>query len=122
MSEIEKKEIEKKNSELEKGFEAKAEEMSLTLKTKITANWVKHNDEYVVGYMQEPDRFTKMQAMDMMVKSLTQASDIVLRASLIHKESDSRILDEAADDKIYLGFIMKAQESVQFYGVQSKKN
>ena len=72
--------------------------------------------------MKEPDRLTKMQSIDMSMRSITQASDIILRASLIHDESDPRILDEKEDDRIYLGFIMKAQEAVQFYSVQSKKN
>lgn len=114
-------EIEEKRVELE--IEAKRVELETSLGCKVKAHWAQREDKsLVVGYLKEPDRFTKMQALDASMRSFTQGADILLRACLIHEESDKEILDEKGDDRIYLGFVMAAQQLVEFYAVQSKKN
>jgi len=79
--------------------------------------------EEIVGYLKEPDRLVKMRALDMSLQSWTSAANILLETSLIKEYSDSRILDENPDnDKIYFGFLMKANELVKFYSEKQKKS
>ena len=79
--------------------------------------------EEIVGFMKEPDRLVKMRALDMSLQSWTSAANILLETSLIKEHSDPRILDENPDnDKIYFGFLMKANELVKFYSEKQKKS
>lgn len=73
-------------------------------------------DDCVIGYLKDPDRLTKMRAIDMYEQSRTQAGDIILRSGLIQEESDSRILEEKKEnDPFYLGAIDFAVKSVGMY-------
>jgi hypothetical protein len=59
----------------------------------------------------------------MSLQSWTSAANILLETSLIKEYSDPRILDENPDnDKIYFGFLMKANELVKFYSEKQKKS
>jgi hypothetical protein len=79
--------------------------------------------EEIIGYLKEPDRLVKMRALDMSLQSWTSAANILLETSLIKEYSDPRILDENPDnDKIYFGFLMKANELVKFYSEKQKKS
>jgi len=110
-------------SEREKA-ELKATELKASLGKEVHLIFF-DTDEHgiVIGYLTEPDRITKMRALDLVTMSrFTEASDIVLRTSLIAEESDKRILSEDSKyDKIYLGAIMAAQQLVQFYTDPIKK-
>ena len=78
--------------------------------------------EPVIGYMQEPDRLSKMRAIDMYEQSKTQAGDIILRTGLLQAESDKRILDESPEnDTVYLGAIDFATKFVKIAMEQLKK-
>lgn len=76
--------------------------------------------EQVVGYLKDPDRLTKMRALDISLQSLSNAAKTLLEVSLIKEESSPLILDENSDDRIYFSFIMKANELLQFYSEQKK--
>ena len=79
--------------------------------------------EEIVGFLKEPDRLVKMRALDMSLQSWTSAANILLETSLVREYSDPRILDENPDnDKIYFGFLMKANELVKFYSEKQKKS
>ena len=79
--------------------------------------------EEIVGFMKDPDRLVKMRALDMSLQSWTSAANILLETCLIKEHSDPRILDENPDnDKIYFGFLMKANELVKFYSEKQKKS
>ena len=79
--------------------------------------------EEIVGFMKDPDRLVKMRALDMSLQSWTSAANILLETCLIKEYSDIRILDESpANDKIYFGFLMKANELVKFYSEKQKKS
>ena len=74
------------------------------------------NGENVIGYLKEPGRLIKMQAIDMRETSRTQAGDLILRSCLIQEESDKRILEERPEnDAIYLGAIDFAINTVMIY-------
>jgi hypothetical protein len=79
--------------------------------------------EEIVGFMKDPDRLIKMRALDMSLQSWTAAANILLETCLIKEYSDPRILDENPEnDKIYFGFLMKANELVKFYSEKQKKS
>lgn len=77
-------------------------------------------NEQIIGYLKDPERLVKMRALDMSAQSWTSAAEVLLQTSLIKEKSDSRILDEKSDDKIFLAFLMKANELVKFYAEQKK--
>ena len=99
-----------------------AQELSIKYKKEITPFVFIINEEPIVGYMQEPDRLSKMRAIDMYEASRTQAGDIILRTGLLQDESDKRILNEATEnDSIYLGAIDFATKFVKIASEQLKK-
>jgi hypothetical protein len=102
--------------------EAKALELSKTYGKEITPFVFIIKDEAIIGYMQEPDRLSKMRAIDMYEQSRTQAGDIILKTGLLQNESDKRILDEKPEnDSIYLGAIEFATKFVLIASEQLKK-
>jgi len=74
-------------------------------------------------FVKEPDRFTKMQVMDLSVQSLTQAGNLLIQTCGVQEGfSDPRFFDENQEnDKLWLGAIMKASELVQFAIAEVKK-
>jgi hypothetical protein len=102
--------------------EAKALELSAKYGKEITPFVFIINEDPIIGYMQEPDRLSKMRAIDMYEASRTQAGDVILRTGLLQAESDKRILDEnSANDAIYLGAIDFATKFVKIASEQLKK-
>ena len=112
--ELRKKEIEDKRLELKTihGVEVHA----IFFNTK--------EDGEVVGYLKEPDRISKMRALDMFTMGqFALSASTLLETCLIKEESDTRILSELPEhDSIYLGFLMEAQALVKYYSSQTKKN
>lgn len=100
----------------------RAKELTEKLGSEVTPFAFYAGEEVIIGYMKEPGRLAKMQAIDMYEQSKTTAGDIILRSGLIQEESDKRILEEsAANDKIYLGAINFATKYVVWYGEILKK-
>ena len=107
-------------------IEVKRAELALSLKKKVYS-FCFDTSEFgqVVGYLKEPDFFVKTQALDMSMRSLTQAGNIILEHALLREESDSRILHEDAEERypeIKLGAIMEAQGLVKYFLNTLKKN
>ncbi len=101
---------------------AKAAELSEKFKCNVKPFAFIHNEENVIGYLKEPDRLTKMRAIDMCEQSRTQAGALILVTCLIQEESDKRILEEKPEnDKIYLGAIDFAVGQVTMYNELLKK-
>lgn len=100
----------------------KAVELSNELKCKVTPFAFIHEGENVIGYLREPDRLTKMRAIDLCEQSRTQAGALILISCLIQEHSDRRILEERPEnDKIYLGAIDFAVNQVTYYNELLKK-
>lgn len=84
----------------------KAAELKTRLGVEVYPFVFGHKDGFVHGYIKEPGRLDKMQAIDLYEQSRTQAGNLILTTSLIREESDKRILDEKLEnDPIYLGAI-----------------
>ena len=76
---------------------AKADELSKSLGLKVMPllHYYKPTDEWIVGYVKEPNRSTIRVAVDKLEKfGKLDAGDLILQTCLIEKESDSRIMDE----------------------------
>jgi len=80
-------------------------------------------DDIAWLFVKEPDRFAKMQVMDLSVQSLTQAGNLLIQTCAVQEgHSDPRFFDENQEnDKLWLGAIMKASELVQFALADVKK-
>lgn len=103
-------------------IEAKAVELSAKFKIEVTPFAFIVKDDVVIGFMKDPARIDKMKAVDMYEMSRTQAGDMLLRTSMIHEESDKRILEECPEnDAIYLAAIDFAVKTVKMYNEQLKK-
>lgn len=87
---------------------------SLTEKHNTTINpvvFVSDADanDYVIGYLLEPNRLQKMAAMDKLNYSESGANLDILTVCLIREASDERILSEAPEnDKFFLGALKAA--------------
>lgn len=102
---MDKEQFNKEFAEIQAMAEEKAKALTAQLGKEVTP-MAFYVDRFVVGYLTEPSRQVKMQAIDMYERSRTQAGDIVLRQCLIKDESDKAILDESpSSDAIYLGAI-----------------
>lgn len=102
--------------------EAKAKQLSESLKTTVHPFVFFYKEEFVFGYLKEPARVDKMRSIDMYDQSRTQAGDIILRTSLIKEESNRRILEESPEnDPIYLGAISFAIKVVEIAAELLKK-
>lgn len=103
----------------------KADELTSRLGVKVTPFVFVNPDnlkDFIVGYIKDPSRLDKMRSFDMYDQSRSQAGDILLRTSLIHEESDKRILEERPEnDAIYLGAINFAVNMVSLFANQFKK-
>jgi len=109
--------------DVKKEAEEKAVKLSEQLGSKVTAHIITtEKGEHIVGFFKEPNRMTKMYALDMASQSLSQANDMLLNACLIKEESDHRILeDKPENDAIYLSFNMYASTLVQLYNLNLEK-
>jgi len=113
--------------------EVKAEQTRITLEAglkakneaycKVTAFIVDMGqDNVAIGYFQEPNRLTKMRAMDLLTRSESEAGDLLLTACLL-PDSDTRIMNPSPEnDVLYMTFLGKAQELVTWYATVIKKN
>jgi len=92
-----------------KEIKVKADQLTLKFGRTVTpflfVNPKDHND-FIIGFIKDPERLDKMRSFDMYESSRSQAGDIILRTSLIQEESDARILTENVEnDAIYMGAI-----------------
>jgi hypothetical protein len=79
-------------------------------------------NEQIIGFIQEPNRITKLRVMDKgMTEPITAAAEC-LEAILIKDASDPRIWSEKPEhDKIYMGAVMAAYETIKVSVNQFKK-
>lgn len=89
--------------------EAKAEELSKTLNVKVHPIVFLDGDNYVEGYLKEPDRGTKMVYLDKAVISPVSAACQLLDWCLIKEHSSPSIM---TNDTHYLGAATIAQNIV----------
>jgi hypothetical protein len=109
------------NEELKKALEERkieaqkrADELSEELKVKVHAIvFVDEEDGFVVGYITEPNRFTKTRVLDKGMMSPTTAAVELLEAILLKEHSDKRIWEERPEwDKFFHGAAMAAYDLV----------
>lgn len=106
----------------QKQADEKAVELSAKFKLEVTPFVFYTKEGFVFGYIKNPDRMNKMKAIDLYEQSRTQAGHLILQTSLIHEESDKRILEESPEnDAIYLGAIDFAIKVVQVCAELLKK-
>lgn len=82
--------------------------------------------EVFTGYLQEPDRLTKMQCIDMAAGSWTFAAKQLLDLTIIQKESHPFIWEDYAGrssqrDAVYFGALQFAQGLVKRFNDVLKK-
>ena len=79
-------------------------------------------EKIAVGYMKEPNRLDKLQAIDIAFQSPMRAGMRLLEMGLIKEESDHRYLnDDSAYDAINIGAYQKALTVVQYSTDLAKK-
>lgn len=103
---------------------AKADELSKTLGVKVHPIVFKETEDgpEIVGYIKEPSRLVKLRMLDKTLLGPYTAAAEVLETILIKGESDPRIFSESPEhDKIYLGAVMAAYETVRTSVDQYKK-
>lgn len=119
--EVYKIELEKVNAQAEE----KAKELTARFGRKVTPFVFVNPDDlkdFVIGFIKDPERLDKMRAFDLYEQSRSQSGDHLLRTSLIHEESDKRILDERPEnDPIYMGAVNFAIDTVSLFANQFKK-
>lgn len=70
------------------------------MKVKVHPICFVEGDEFITGFMREPDRMTKTRYLDKAVASLASAAGELLEVCLLREHSDSRIL---TNDNHYFG-------------------
>lgn len=99
--------------------EAKAKQLSEKYSVKVHALMVYDKEgKPVIGFLKEPNRPTKMMALDKTLTSPSSAGSTLLEACLIKEESDPRIDKE---DFLFLGIALKALGMVEI-ATDVKKN
>ncbi len=80
--------------EMQEIVEKRAAELTKSLNLEVTPLLFVQDDEFIVGYMKQPNRQTCRAAYDRMEKyGKLDAGDLILEACLIKEESDTRITD-----------------------------
>jgi hypothetical protein len=119
------KKAEKENSIIDSQIENKVTELEGVHKVKVHPFKFKVGEnDFVIGYLKEPTYHIKKQALDISIRSITDASELILNTCLINEESDPRIWSEDAETKhtgIRLGAVMRAQELVTYFSDTLKK-
>jgi hypothetical protein len=81
-------------------------------------------DDYAKLFIKEPDFSIKKLALDISLRSIMDAAQLILESSIIKEESDERIYAEDAEERypdLRLGAIMDAQSIVSYLQDISKK-
>lgn len=104
--------------------EKKATELSNGLGLRVIELIFEQDNEFIVGYLKQPNRHTVRAAYDRMEKyGKLDAGDVLLDACLIREESDRRILDPNPKyDSIYNWACLEAFRLIEFNISLSKKN
>ncbi len=103
-------------------IQAKADEISKELNVKVTPIEFIDGEEQIIGFIQEPNRMTKMRSLDKAMQSPVTAASELLEATIIRQHSNPRIMSERSeDDKIYIGAAMCCFELVKVSEDQFKK-
>lgn len=126
---VTKEEIEVFLKEREEHMETRRKALEEALKNKgeayhkVTSYMVRVGElDVAIGYFVEPNRFTKMKAMDLISQSLSEAGDMIMAVCLL-PESDPRISDgKPENDTLYMTFLEFAYGMVKTYVSVVKKN
>ena len=80
------------------------------------------NGEDAVLFLRNPDKATKMYALDKSMDSFSHAAQFLFEASVVREESDARFFtDKEQDEDLQMGALMKCQELVKFAIADTKK-
>lgn len=102
---------------------AKAKELSEQYKTEVTPIAFPHNGKQIIGYLKNPDRGNKMEALNMMMNGKrTHAGELILRTSLLPESSPEILSFDPKDDMCFLTGCLNAAGLVDFYANDLKKN
>lgn len=106
--------------------EQKAKQLSESTGKKVFTYMGKVQDnedgtsDWALGYLKEPARPIKMEALDRLRKDgELKAGDFLIAACLIREESDPRLL---SDDSLYIGLAYASPKVIDIKADQSKKN
>lgn len=104
--------------------ESKSNELSKKLGRKVMPLLFNHNDEWIVGYVQQPTRTVVRVAVDKMEKfGKIEAGDLILQSSLIKEESDQRIISEESEyDGVNMGACLEVLNLIDVSLSVVKKN
>lgn len=104
--------------------EEKAVELSAQLNAKVHAIVFKdkETEQYIVGFIKEPNRMIKLALLDKSVMGGYSAASEVLESVLLKEHSDPRIYSERTeDDSIYLGAVAAVYDLIKLSVNQAKK-
>ena len=112
---ITQEQVEQKQIEVEE----QAAKLSETLKFKVHPMIFIEGDEFVIGYLREPDRATKTMYLDKAMQGLASASTQMVELLLLKDEGDAqRILK---NDNHFFGAAGKVNQIIQASQDQFKK-
>lgn len=99
--------------------EQKAADLSAKMGVKVLPIIFKdgENDEYVVGYIKEPNRMVKAAILDKSLTGQFSAAAELLNVVIIKEASDPRITSEASENDKY--FFAAALEAFSFITISS---
>ena len=112
---ITQKEIDEKQIEIEE----RAVKLSEELKVKVHPMLFVEGDEFIIGFLKEPDRATKTMYLDkVQMSGIGSASSAVCEFLIVKEHSDERILK---DDKHFFGACGVVNQVIQASVNQFKK-
>lgn len=121
-------EIKKENislNEMQEICENKAESLSKQYNARVIPVILRDEENeggWVVGYMKEPNRITKLRMLDKSMQGMITAAAELFEAVLLKDVSDARLYsDMAQHDKYYIGASLAANNFVQTSVDQFKK-
>lgn len=110
-----KKQVTDRAAELEKKYDCKIHPLLFNSQDDGDGEWI-------IGFMKEPNRLTKIRVLDKTLTGMMVASAELLEAIILKEESDPRIMSEAPEyDKYYLGAVMAAQSIIKYSANTFKK-
>lgn len=105
--------------------EEKSKQLSLHYKARVIPIILRDEENegaWIVGYMKEPNRITKLRMLDKSMQGMISAAAELFEVCILKEESDGRIYsDRPEHDKYYIGASLAANNFVQTSIDQFKK-
>jgi hypothetical protein len=100
----------------------KEAELTAKYNRKVTAHVFPTPEGDAVLFLKNPDKATKMYALDKSMDSFSHASQFLFEAAVVREESDARFFTEKEEDEdLQMGALLKCQELVKFAIAEIKK-